>query len=145
MKLGDFSLEPDMTTPGRIVSQFFGSASAYLTARPDFVAKFDPAEFEAQSYSALIQAKGGNAIDDRGAGVEVQTTETISIADHVAAAVLPSTFADTSVGKRLAALNIDILPYRMIDRMRPSEHMGEIASLCFDYYIQIGLIAKADL
>src|SRR5262249_40288208 len=34
MRLGDFALEPDMTSPGKIVFQFFGSNPAYLLGKP---------------------------------------------------------------------------------------------------------------
>jgi hypothetical protein len=142
MKLGDFRLEADMSTPGKLITLFFGNVPAYLRARPESSVNFDAAEFEAQSYRALINAKDGNAIDSRGSGIEVQTSEPISISDSLAAVILPSTFVDGSMGNALQKLKIDVLPYNTFERSRPSEYMSELTSICFSYYAQLGLIAK---
>jgi hypothetical protein len=58
---------------------------------------------------------------------------------------MPATFADGSTGAKLAALKIDVLPYPVYGRMRPSEFMSTISTLCFDYYVRTGLIDARDL
>jgi hypothetical protein len=145
MKLGDFGLEANITTPGKLITRFFGSVPAYLKANPGPTPVIDPTEFEAQSYLALINSKEGNAIDSRGSGIELQTADPVSIADAVAAVVLPSTFADGSTGIKLKELEIDIVPYHVYERSRPNEYMSQITELCFNYYLQIGLIKAGDL
>jgi hypothetical protein len=65
MKLGDFGLEPDLATPGKLISLFFGSVPSYLTGRSVSGLKFDPSEFEAASYAALVGSRESNAIDNR--------------------------------------------------------------------------------
>ena len=144
MKLGDFSLEPDIATPGRIVQRFFGSAGAYLVARGSNPA-IDPSEFEAQSYSALIHSRAGNAIDSRGSGIEVQTAEAITLTDALDAVILPMTFSKGTTGKALRRLKIDTLPYKTYDNYRPSEYMSAITDICFTYYIRKKLIRQDDL
>lgn len=123
MKLGDFALEPDHSTPGRMVSLFFGNVPAYLSARPTTSNQFDPAEFEAASFEALINAKDSNSVDSRGSGIEIQSSEPIPLKDHVQAVVLPAAFAEQSTGSTLKALGIDILAYRTYERMRPNEYL----------------------
>ena len=145
MKLGDFSLEADMSTPGKIVSRFFGSSPAYLLGRPVVMPNIDQSEFEAHSYLALIHAKDSNDLDSRSSGIEVQTAEVIPIGDAVGAIVMPSTFIDGQVGKALRKLSIDILPYRAFERFRPNEYTSTIAELCLNYYVRLGLIDEGDL
>lgn len=145
MKLGDFGLESDPSTPGRVISQFFGSVPQYLLGKPKPPESLDPSEFEAQSYLALIHTKDANAIDSRGSGIEVQTEDSLPLEKSVAAVILPSTFADGKIGAKLKSLGIDLLPYKIFERTRPSEHMSEITSICFNYYVRIGLISEQDL
>lgn len=142
MRLGDFGLTADLSTPGRIITHFFGTVDGYLRGKAVAAADYDPAEFEAQSYHALISAKGANIGDDRGAAIEVQTTDNLSVATAVEAVVLPSTFVDGETGRKLNALGIETLPYHVIDRMRPGEYISQIPSLCRDYYVRTGLIPK---
>ena len=145
MRLADFGLEPDSATPGKLIGGFFGSVPAYLTGKPGAAPTLDPSEFEAFSYHALISAQESNAIDSRGSGVEIQTGAPLPIAESVAAVVLPSTFADGATGQALNALGVDLLPYRVVSRSRPSEYMSMITDICFNYYIRMGLISEADL
>ncbi|RYY28727.1 MAG: hypothetical protein EOP62_02410 [Sphingomonadales bacterium] len=145
MKLGDFALEPDAITPGKLIGRFFSTAGAYLTARPKIAPTFDASEFEAQSYSALINAREGNAIDSRGSGIEVQTASPITIADAVAAVILPSPFADGASGAALKKLGIAALPYRITDRSRPNEFMSQITDICYNYYIRTQIVAESEL
>lgn len=145
MQLGDFGLEADMSAAGKVISLFFGSNPAYLVGKPKTLPSIDPSEFEAQSYLALIHAKDSNAVDSRGSGIEVQTTETVSITDAVAAVIIPSTFVDGMTGARLKALGIDALPYRVFERSRPTEYMSQITDICLNYYIRLGVIREDDL
>lgn len=145
MKLGDFGLEADMTSPGKVVSLFFGSNAAYLTGKVDDTPNLDPSEFEAQSYTALLQAKDGNALDSRGSSIEVQTEADIEIAEAVSAIILPSTFADRRTGKTLKGMGIDILPYKTFERSRPNEYMSGIMDLCLSYYVRLNLVREEDL
>jgi hypothetical protein len=144
MKLGDFGLEPDMATPGRLVSLFFGSPQSYLTGR-GLDARFDPAQFEAASYSALVNAKDGNAIDSRGSGIEIQTEDALRINGSVIAAIIPSTFADGLTGRQIKSLGIEVIGYRTYERTRPGEYTSQLSDLCLNYYVRRKLIKESDL
>lgn len=142
MALGDFSLEADLETPSRVVSTFFGTARSYLQARPDASIELDASQFEAKSYAALIDAKDSNSMDSRGSGIEVQIADPIAIADWIEAAVVPSTFVDSTMGKELGRLNIDILPYDVHGRMRPNEYFSSITDICIHYYAKKGMLQE---
>lgn len=144
-QLGDFGLEPDMTTPGKVVSLFFGSNPAYLIGKSGKTVDVDPAEFEAKGYQALVDAKDTNAIDSRGSGIEIQTAEIIPIVNAVSAVVCPSIFADGAIGTKLRELGIDTIPYRTYERSRPTEYMSEITSICFDYYIRLKIVKEGEI
>lgn len=141
MALGDFGLEPDSSTPAKVVATFFGSASNYLTGKPTTTQAIDQSEFEALSINALISAKGANNLDGRIASIEIQSAQEISITDAVAAVVLPGTFLDGSIGRTLKNLGVDVLPYRTFDRSKPDDYTTEIANLCINYYIRQKLLA----
>jgi hypothetical protein len=140
MKLGDFGLEPDLSTPGKVISKFFGSIEAYLLAQPNQTLKSNPSDFEAMSYESMIHAKDKNAVDSRGSGIEVQCADSIDISKAVAAVIMPSTFADSATGTLLKTLGIDLLPYRALDRMRPNEYTSEVHNICLQYYVSIGIL-----
>lgn len=145
MKLGDFRLDADPTTPGRFVNQFFGSTPGYLIGKPTTPQKVDPSEFEAQSILGLIQSKGANDLDGRIASVEVQTSTEVEIKGAVAAVVLTSGFADTITGKTLKRLHIDVLPYRTFERSKPDDYTTPIANICLDYYVRTRLLKKGEI
>jgi hypothetical protein len=142
MKLGDFGLEPNLRTPAKVVTQFFGSTRDYLLGKPKANSIFDPAEFEAQSLMALITAKGANNLDGRSASVEIQLAQELSISGAVAAIILPSTFADGDTGVKLKNLGVDVIPYRTFERTRPDDYTTQIANLCINYYVLQNLIDK---
>ncbi|MFA1676271.1 hypothetical protein ACDY97_26895 [Rhizobium mongolense] len=142
MALGDFALEADLDTPGRAITTFFGSARNYLHAVPDTKMQFDPAQFEARSYAALIDAKDSNAMDSRGSGIEVQIADPISIGKWVEAAVVPSTFVQSETGDALRQLNIEILPYNVYSRMKPNEYTSTVTDACLTYYAQKGMLQE---
>jgi hypothetical protein len=143
MQLEDFGLTPNMTTPGKVISIFFGSPSAYMLGKSELKAEFDAAEFEAHSYSALIGAKDSNSIDSRGSSIEVQVGEEIKLRNAVAAVALPSMFADGATGAKLSALKIEMLPYRTYERMKPGEYTSKLSELCFDFCLRQKLISEA--
>ncbi|NKL83963.1 hypothetical protein GFL98_13295 [Rhizobium leguminosarum bv. viciae] len=142
MVLGDFALEADLETPGRVISTFFGTARSYLQARSETSAKLDAGQFEAKSYAALIDARDSNAMDSRGSGIEVQIAEPIAIADWIEAAVVPSTFVDSSIGRELRRLNVEMLPYDVQGRLRPNEYTSTITDRCMHYYAKHGMLEE---
>ena len=143
--LEDFLLEPDLATPGKVITTFFGTVGRYLTARPLTDRIFDPRNFPAGNYSNIINAVGTNEMDSRHASIEIAVTDEVSLGDYVRAAVLPTAFANSSIGEDLIKLGIKLLPYNGYDRMAPREYTTELRSICRRFYIAEGIISEDDL
>jgi hypothetical protein len=141
MKLNDFGLEPDIDTPGRVISLFLETPEAYLRARPVNATNLDATELEAKSYLALISQRLSNNMDNRVSGIEIQFEGPLDIDGAIEAVVLPDTlYSSPVIQSKLAAANIEALPYPQIDRQRPSEYVTKIFDLCFEYYRLSGLM-----
>lgn len=141
MTLADFGLEPDPATPGRVISLFFGSAEAYLDARPLSSVTVDRAELEAISYHALISQRLSNSADNRVSGIEIQFEGPIKFDGNVEAVVLPAPLLDSpTVKDALQKSKIAALPYRQIDKQRPSEYVTQLFDICREYYISISTV-----
>jgi hypothetical protein len=141
MKLDDFGLQPDPSTPGRLISLFFGSVESYLRARPAPNVQLDPANLEAISYQALIGQRLSNSADNRVSGIELQLEGGLKFEKNVEAVILPGTLLDSpNVREKLKAARISPLPYSQIDRQRPSEYVTRIFDTCYEYYRKIGLL-----
>lgn len=145
MKLADFSLEADHATPGRVVSMFFGSVRNYLLGAAEAPLSVDASEFEAASYQSLVQDRNSNAVDNRSSGIEVQFDRVISLHDAVRAVVLPAPFLDGAIGRSLATMNVEALPYKLLPRTRPNEYISQLTELTFSYYQQIGIVPAGSL
>lgn len=141
MKLGDFALDTDPSMPARLVSRFYGSNEAYIFSKDPIDAGIPADNLEGRSYLGLANAKGGNALDSRGSGVEIQGEAALVLETAVEAVILPASFVTTDTGRRLKAQGIELLPYSTMGRMRPSEHMGSITEICANYYARRKLIA----
>ncbi|MDI1262314.1 MAG: hypothetical protein PS018_03535 [bacterium] len=145
MRLGDFLLEADAESPGRIVRRFFTDNTNYIVGQKAVSDAYDPSQFEAKSYEMLIGAQGANAMDSRGGGVEIQTDQPIDMLKDVEAAVIPSSQARAQIGKRLADAGIEVIPYRTLGRLRPNEFTGGIYDKCLDYLCRKKLVDESRL
>lgn len=145
MRLGDFLLQADPDTPGQVVTRFFTDNANYIMGRQALSDPIDSAQAEALSYAALTAPQGANAVDSRGGGIEVQTSDDIDIADSVEAIILPSSQARSAIGQTLRAAGIEIIPYRTLGRMRPNEFAGTVSEKCVDYLCRKELIDEARL
>jgi hypothetical protein len=125
-----------------VISTFFGDAQSYLRAEPAPMPEPPPEQMEAASYRSIITARESNALDSRGAAIEVQSDAVLPLAGQVQAAILPATFLDKgSTGGRLASLGIHAIPYMIHGRSRPSEYVTTITDLCYRFYVETGLFA----
>jgi hypothetical protein len=141
MKLDDFGLEPEIETPGRVISLFFDTADAYLRARSTPSSALDASELEAKSYLALISQRLSNTMDNRVSGIELQFEGPLKIDGAVDAVILPDTlYSSPLIQSKLTASKIEALLYPQIDRQRPSEYVTKIFDLCFEYYRRSALM-----
>jgi hypothetical protein len=145
MRLGDFLLEADAETPGRVVRRFFSDNTNYVVGRQALSEPIDPSQFEAKSYEALIASEGANALDSRGGGIEIQTDEPLELARNVEEAIIPSSQARSRIGKQLQNAGVEVIPYRLLGRMRPNEFTGTIYERCVDYLCRKELVDEARL
>ena len=145
MRLGDFLLEADAETPGRVVRRFFSDNTNYVVGRQALSEPIDPSQFEAKSYEALIASEGANALDSRGGGIEIQTDEPLELARNVEEAIIPSSQARSRIGKQLQNAGVEVIPYRLLGRMRPNEFTGTIYEKCVDYLCRKELVDEARL
>lgn len=140
MDILDFGLEPDRQSPARLVTLAFGSVVNYLSGKALADREFDASQFEANSYMALIKGAPANDLDSRGSSIEIQMRNGISIKDHAKAVVLPSTFMVSDMIKELKGRNITIIPYSVVNRLRPSEYFSTIYDHCIGFYRNIGIV-----
>ena len=146
MKLGDFGLEVAADTPGKMVSAFFGDPPAYLRAEARPGLDLPPEQMEAVSYRSIVSARDANALDSRGAAIEIQTAKPVSLADQVQAVILPAPFIESgATATKLSALDIVPIPYMVHGRSRPSEYVTTITDLCYRYYLEIGLFQPGEI
>lgn len=142
MVLGDFLLEADQSTPGRVVTRFFTDNTNYIVGQQAPPEQIEPSEFEAKSYEMIISSQGANSLDSRGGGVEIQTDQPIELERDVEAIILPSSQARAQIGKRLRSGGIAVIPYQVLGRMRPNEYAGGISDKCISYLCRKKLIDK---
>lgn len=140
MKLDDFELEPDLRSAGKLISLFFQSPGAYMSARAKPSLDLDPEEFEAHSYMALLNAKGSNSVDCRSSSIEIQVSDPIDLHSSLEAVILPSSFSNGNIGSKIRALGVLTLPYNTYDHSKPIEYMSSIMDICLRYYVEQGRV-----
>lgn len=146
MTIGDFGLDVGSSTPGKLISAFFGDPVAYLRAEPNASLDVPPEQVEAISYRSIIAARDANSLDSRGAAIELQTASPVSLTNQVQAVILPAPFVDKgTTGAKLKALGIQPIPYMVHGRTRPSEYVTTITDLCYRYYVEIGLFKSGEI
>lgn len=141
MDVHDFGLEPDIHTPGRIISLFFRTPEEYMRARAVTSVSLDASDLEAKSYWALISNRLSNTMDNRVSGIEIQFEGPLQIDGAIEAAILPDTlYSSPAIRAKIDDAKIEALPYQQIDRQRPSEYVTQIFELCLEYYRRSGLM-----
>ena len=140
MSIDDFLIETGLAGCQSLVSTFFGANDAYFMGKALDTPDVDPSQFEAQSYISLINNRSSNSVDSRSFCAEVQTGKTIKLRGPVSGIVIPAEFCDTELGQALAEMHIDLLPYSVHERSRPSEYMATIADTCKAYLYSKGFL-----
>ena len=144
MELEDFGLEAHPSTPGRVISLFFGSVEAYYLASPAADASPPTTQFEAQSYAALIASQVRSNTDDRGSAIEIQTRVPLRLSACAEAVVAPGPLLDDpDIRTFLQRHAIQPLPYDQLGRQRPSDFVSDIFRICREYYRSRGLLPSA--
>jgi hypothetical protein len=140
MQRDDFALEPDPTSPQRLISLFFGHNDRYYRNQPIADLDLPPLAFEASSFHALINDRQDNLYDERVSSVELQIAEDLPLGGAVEAVVLPDAFVVPDVMASLASIGAEAIPYSFIDRLRPESYASSIYTVVRDYYLRRGYL-----
>ncbi|MFL9503905.1 hypothetical protein ACJMQP_27980 [Rhodopseudomonas palustris] len=131
-QLNDFECPP--LSAGQLVSAFYGSNLAYLSATAKPQAKFDvmnldPLNFEAQAFQTLLQSNA------RSLSIEVHFDHSIPIdASTTEAIILPYPYLDDkSVQAFFDHYQIDVIPYSIMP-ITPDTYSNVIMDLVADFY-----------
>lgn len=140
MQRDDFALEPDLTSPQRLINLYFGDNDRYYRNQPIAELDLPPLAFEAASYHALITDRQENRYDERISSVELQIAEDLPLSGTVEAVVLPDAFVVPDVMASLQSISADAIPYSFIDRLRPENYASSIYTVVRDYYRRRGYL-----
>ena len=138
MQRDDFALQPDIASPQRLISLYFGDNERYYSNRPIAELDLPPLAFEAASYHALITDRQENQYDERISSVELQIAEDLPLNGAVEAIVLPDSFVTPEVTAKLEGMGIDSIRYPFIDRLRPESYASSIYTIVRGYYRERG-------
>jgi hypothetical protein len=134
MQCKDFLMTPDLSTPGRVVSRFFGTNYNYYFGIPTKIA-IPPLEFEAFSFQELIHNKSSTYYDDRRNSIELQSKEVLSLdTNDVLLVVLPGVFLSEQTVQAAVTnkCEAEIRTYTM-HHGNPREYVSEIYKIVGDY------------
>ena len=136
----DFALEPDLSSPQRLVGLYFGDHDRYLRNQPVQDPELPSLAFEASSYHILITSRHENQFDERISAIELQLDEAMPLAGNVEAIVMPDRFAIPEVLTTLDGIGAAAIPYEYIARLRPESYTSSIYQLVRDYYKRGGYL-----
>ena len=147
MDIQDFSLEGDLTRPGKLIAATFKTLENYLWGDTGKVARAedasDPGEFHARAYLGLLNSKGRNEPDDRVGALEVTFRDAVSIAD-LKAIVVPHTLWSGAVKtpwlKLLADRGVAVRPYKFIPGRHPEYYHALMEHAVMDLYEAWGVL-----
>jgi hypothetical protein len=140
MRFGDFELDASFETPQRLVKAFFGTNTDYIANEPCLKKANDPLDFEVESFIALINDPTKNIRDDRASAIEIQLDKDVTLQGSLVAAILPNDLAKSKLVKDLGRLKATPLFYSITNRMKPSEHVGSLASTLQNFFREEGFV-----
>lgn len=137
----DFQLDPDSSSPQRLVTAFYGSNENYFRGEMVRNIEYDSMEFEVESFVSILRGESGIKADDRRSAIEIHTDKDIILANRtLEAVILPSVFLDNVRVREffVGTCRADPLPYEVF-HFRVTEYTSEIYRLAREY---IGLDPK---
>ena len=131
----DFEVDPDPTSPPRLINLFWRDGRSYYDADSRRGLKdpsADAMDFELRAYRDLIASTGRAPFDERNSAVEAQFDGPIRLKDNTVAVILPSEFASPSVMKRIDDLGAISLPFSTVQRQGPGNMVAQIYDVVRD-------------
>jgi hypothetical protein len=130
----DFQLDPDMSSPRRLINVFFETNKRYCDNNPMAELEISRMEFEAESFHTLITDRQRNTYDDRVSCIEIEVGHDVVLKGAVEAIVLPGILCDDAeLMDKIKEWGATPLPYSVINRFKPSKYVATVAQLVRDY------------
>lgn len=130
----DFELEPDPSSPGRLINLFWPDARSYFDNRASLVPDTDPFDFEAKYYRELIGTRANRPFDERHSAIEIQSRSPIRLADNLVAIIVPQDFATDGLITKFEAMDVIVLPIPTVGRTHADSMVSQIYDVCRDLY-----------
>lgn len=135
VRMEDYMIEPDPSTPRRLINLFYGSMEKYLENDPIMGLSLPTFEYEAENYYSILRGENNLRADERATTIEIQTQESMKIGGRTQAAIIPSIFADVpEVAQKLVSAGVEIIPYDYIRRLPANEYTGLFYQLVRQWY-----------
>lgn len=135
-KIKDFEVNDGIGGAKKIVKTFYNSNQNYVVQSPQIHKKFGVFDFEAISYSNLINSKINSSLDDRTSSIELIFDKKIELnSDTVKQLIIPSVFLDDTKVKSLIKSNLGIetpITYSTF-KGSPIENFGQIRNEYFKF------------
>lgn len=128
----DFELDPDPSTPGRIVSRFWKDERSYFDGKDKSGFVPDQMDFEAAVYTELVSYKAKSAFDERNSAIEIQIDGPVPLAGNIIAAIMPYEFAKASVVARIEDAGGTVLPFNIVGHNTAENMVSHIYSIVRD-------------
>ncbi len=125
----DFECKNSIDGAKSVIKTFYETNDNYLAQLPKISKHFSPFDFEAISYSNLIQQQTNSILDDRASSIEIIFDKEILLTkDTVKQIIIPNNFKDDTKIRDLIKANFDIedpIGYSTF-RGNPKEYHGLI-------------------
>lgn len=127
----EFELESSILSAKKVIKTFYDTNDNYLAQHPKISKKFSQFDFEAISYSNLIENQTNGLLDDRASSIEIIFDKKIPLNKNtVKQIIIPNCFKDDTKIMSLIKSNFNIdnpLGYNTF-RGNPKEYFGLIRS-----------------
>lgn len=144
MKISDFAMPPDQLAPGKHISAFFGSNSAYLKVKPKKPEQPYIGELEVDCVAVLLTDPDISTADDRRTAIEMQSNHPIPLdSKHVWALIIPDELVDAAYVKDFIAgpgASIEILTYAMSPQKKATDYQALLEERAIELQRRRGLV-----
>ena len=145
----DFSLQPDVETPAKVVGTFYQNHEEYYSGESRRNVNIPQRQFEAQGIHELSRLPGVQGTqtrhrlrDERSSAIEIQVGRTVSLKDALLAIVLPEPYlGDAEIQQALSRWNVaEIHTYATLHNLGGEAWVGQIYGLVRNIYKKLGFL-----
>jgi hypothetical protein len=148
-KLEDFELNPAIETIQKFVGTFYVDNQEYFSGFSRKNVQIGNRQFEAQGVFELCRlpgvqkrASGGRTRDERSSAIEIQVSETVSLAGSLLAVILPEPYLDDpEIKEALARWEVRAIEtYATLHNLSGEAWVGQIYEIARRLYERLGYI-----